>query len=217
MNKHRPQILQYYFSVEGDTEAWYLEWLQKKINENDFCKVKFLIKTEKSPIKYVRGLSIIQRTNVWHLCDYESADVEHTRQFTNTIDEMNRARKLKQVTYHFGYSNFAFDLWIILHRKPCNGAKCHRRQYITEINDAYNKKFEDMHQYKHEDNFKKCLSILTLNDVKCAITRAKNIMQNLRNNGLVMQKYKGYTYYKENPSLAVHEIIEKILTDCQLI
>lgn len=30
-------------------------------------------------------------------------------------------------------------------------------------------------------------------------------------------QYKGYTYYKENPSLAAWEAIEKILIDCGLL
>ena len=30
-------------------------------------------------------------------------------------------------------------------------------------------------------------------------------------------QYKGYQYYKENPSLTAWEAIEKILKDCELI
>ena len=36
-------------------------------------------------------------------------------------------------------------------------------------------------------------------------------------NGYKLYQYKGYEYYKENPSLAAWEAIEKILTDCNLI
>ena len=39
----RKSILKYYFSVEGDTEQWYLEWLQNQINNasNAAKKVSF--------------------------------------------------------------------------------------------------------------------------------------------------------------------------------
>lgn len=32
----------------------------------------------------------------------------------------------------------------------------------------------------------------------------------------MQHQYKGYKYYKENPSLAIWEAIEKILKDCEL-
>ena len=31
----RKRKIQYYFSVEGETEKWYLEWLQRQINSTD--------------------------------------------------------------------------------------------------------------------------------------------------------------------------------------
>ena len=50
-----------------------------------------------------------------------------------------------------------------------------------------------------------------------AIFRANKIMERNRENGYRLYKYKGYKYYKVNPSLAVNEIIEKILKDCELM
>lgn len=46
---------------------------------------------------------------------------------------------------------------------------------------------------------------------------AKTIMKRNKNNGYKKQQYKGYSYYRENPSLKIHEVIEKILKDCSLI
>ncbi len=57
----------------------------------------------------------------------------------------------------------------------------------------------------------------TLEDVRSAIQRSKVIMQRNRTNGCVEQKYKGYSYYKENPSLSIWEVVEKILKDCGLL
>ena len=216
MNRKRLPIRLYYFSVEGETEYWYLMWLQDKVNEEGSCRVKFDVKIEKSPLKRTRGLSIIQKTDIWHFCDYESPDEVHVRQFMNTMDEMIESGTHKQVKYHLGYSNYTFDLWIILHKKACNGPKADRRQYITEINNAFQEHFEDMHQYKHENNFKRCLSELTLENVKSAISRAQIIMNNRINSDEATQ-YRTFRYYKTNPSLAVHEIIAKILADCGLM
>jgi hypothetical protein len=74
-----------------------------------------------------------------------------------------------------------------------------------------------MDEYKHEDNFKRCLKQLDLNSVIQAVSRAKSIMNRNKENGYTLHKYKGYSYYKENPSLAICEIIEKILKDCELM
>lgn len=123
----------------------------------------------------------------------------------------------KQITYKFGYSNFTFDLWMILHKMDCRGAFSHRKQYIAPINKAYGESFENMDAFKHEANFKRCLKKLTLEDVILAVERAKGIMETNERNGYTLHRYKGYSYYEENPSLKVWEIIEKILADCGLI
>lgn len=208
----------YYFSVEGETEQWYLEWLRDEINKNEnaVCKVLFDIKIEKNPEKRVRGMTVINKTEIWHLSDYESKDEVHTTQFTETMDRMKAAQNIKQVKYFFGYSNLTFDLWIVLHKCNCNAAKSHRRQYLADINRAYGKQFENMQQYKHENNFKQCLQQLSLENVKEAVARAQTIMKKMEKTQGPPLQYKGFRYYEENPSLDVWKIILKILNDCQL-
>ena len=58
---------------------------------------------------------------------------------------------------------------------------------------------------------------LTLPNVKEAVDRAKQIMKRNEENGYVLQEYKGYRYYRENPSLAVWEVIERVLVECELV
>ena len=43
------QTVKYYFTVEGETEQWYLQWLQKQINESLEARrrVSFKIDIEK--------------------------------------------------------------------------------------------------------------------------------------------------------------------------
>lgn len=210
----------YYFSVEGETEKWYLEWLKDCINklEESNYKVAIDCKVEKDPYRHAKKLTIAGKTEVWHLSDYESNDEFHVGQFMKTIDNLKKASSMgKNITYKFGYSNFTFDLWIILHKIDCNGSKIDRKHYIKEINKAYNKDFMDMNDYKHHDHFKSCLQQLSIDDVKKAIERSKRIMESNQANGYQLQKYKGYSFYRENPSLMVWEIVEKILKDCNLL
>ncbi len=212
------QNFTYYFTVEGETEQWYLKWLEKTINKEitDFT-VTIDCPVEKNPLKYAKKLRIIQKTEVYHLFDYESDEANHVKNFINAMDNMKKAKELwKQIIYKSGYSNLTFDLWMILHKAECNGWVIHRDNYITHINNAYKEKFQDMNEYKHEANFKRCLNKLKLHDVIAAVIRAKSIMRKNKDNGYILQRYKGYTYYKENPSLSIWEAIEIILKDCRL-
>lgn len=210
----------YYFSVEGETEHWYLKWLQKLINDTEQSKYKvsFDCPIKKNPLKHAKSLNVISKIDIYHFFDYESNDAIHVQRFTDAMDNMKKVRKSgRQITYHSGYSNLTFDLWIILHMTDCNGSYTHRKQYITPINRAFHEHFENMDEFKKEDNFKRCLKKIQLSNVIDAVMRAQKIMQRNQENGYTLHKYKGYTYYKENPSLAVWEAISKILKDCGLI
>ena len=210
----------YYFSVEGETEQWYLKWLQDRINETEESKIKvsFDCAVQKNPLKRAKSMVITGKTEVWHISDYESDDPIHVKQFMETMDNMKAAKGLgKQISYQFGYSNLTFDLWIILHKADCNGAIAHRKNYLAPLNRAFDEHFENMDEYKHETNFKHCLGKLELSNVIEAVKRAKTIMQRNQDRGYVLQQYKGYSYYKENPSLAIWEVVENILKDCELL
>ena len=183
----------YFFTVEGETELWYLQWLEKLINSTEEAKYKvsFDCKVQKNPLKRAKSLNVTSKVEIYHLSDYESDDPVHAQQFIETMDNLKKAREIgKQIVYRFGYSNLTFDLWIVLHRRDCNSSMIHRSKYLEPINRTYGEHFESMAEYKHEDNFKRCLSKLDLS--------------------------KGYRYYKENPSLLIWEPIEKILRDCEL-
>lgn len=210
----------FYFSVEGETEKWYLEWLQKTINTMPAARynVKFDIKIQKDPLARAKGLNILGKTEVTHIFDRESEEEIHVKQFQETLDRMKAVRSTgKQIVYELGYSNFAFELWIILHKADCYGTLANRYQYLTPLNRAYGENFESLDQYKHEDNFKRILKTLTIDDVKEAIRRANRIMQNNKEAGYVQQQYKGYKFYKENPALSIGEQIEKIMNVCGLV
>lgn len=210
----------YYFSVEGETEQWYLKWIQDKINgtpESAF-NVSLDCPVQKNPLKRAKSIVVTGKTEIYHLSDYESDEPIHVREFSEVMDNMKKAKGLgKQIDYKFGYTNLTFDLWIILHKTDCFGSFIHRNQYLAPINRAFNETFESMDEYKHEKNFKRILNTFSLQDVIAALNRAKFILQRNLENGYVLQEYKGYNYFKENPSLAIWEVIEKILKKCELI
>lgn len=212
----------YYFTVEGETEKWYIEWLEKTINslEQSAIKVSFNCKVEKNPYKYTKMLTntnIKKSMVVYHLADYESDEEIHVKQFKNIIDNMKKSENLKKnIDYFLGYTNLTFDLWIILHKMSCNTFQSHRKNYLGYINKAFNENFENMDQFKHQKAFERILKKITIDDVKYAIKQGKKIMEYNKSQGFKLIEYKGYTYYKENPSLEIYKIFEKILKDCNI-
>ena len=181
----------YYFSVEGETEQWYLKWLQDTINNTEQAVYRISIDcpVRKDPVKHAKCLNVTQKVEVYHFFDYESDEQTHVNAFMSTMDNMKKAEKIgKQITYKSGYSNFTFDLWIVLHMADSNASYAHRKQYLVPINRAFGEKFASMEEF----------------------------MQSNQDNGYTLHQYKGYHFYKENPSLESWKAIEKILKDCGL-
>ena len=216
----RPHTLTYYFSVEGETEKWYLEWLESQINAAPEAKFKVKIKAEvqKDPVSYSKKLTIHEKTTVWHLTDIEGTTPEHVHAIEATLSRLKDVRLLrKTIAYKWGYSNLSFDLWMILHKRSCNAELANVDGYLRHINSAFSASFESMKKYKEEANFKRCLGELSLADVKTAIDRAKNIMLRNQRDGYPLTQYKGYEYYIHNPSLDLWQPIEAMLQECGLI
>ena len=207
----------YTFTVEGETEMWYLNWLKDTINSevNRKCNVSIDVKVQQSPIAFVKTITKLSTPKVTHLCDLESNIKEHSDNFKNVLSELKKASKQKNIQYCLGYSNFSFELWIVLHKINC-GSFCDRTKYISCINKAYNKKYKNLREYKQEDEFKKCLAQLNLSDVKRAIVRAENIMKEKEELNCIKTQYKGFKYYTDNPALSIHLAIKEILVDCGL-
>ncbi len=214
----RLERLKYAFTVEGETEQWYLLWLRDQINQYEGRKynVAFDVKVQQSPRKYYKGINAKTTPEVTHICDVESNNPIHVEKFQNILSEMAEAKSQKKIKYALGYSNFTFELWMILHKRDCNGSLTDRRQYLNPINQAFGEKFENLDQYKHEDNFKRCLGKLTINDVIMAVGRADIITANNIETGKKILTSCRYRYFRDNPSLSIHEVVKGILTDCKI-
>lgn len=214
----RLEIKKYTFTVEGETEQWYLLWLRNQINacENKKNIVSISAKVQQHPMKFAKSVNAISTPEVTHICDVESKAPIHAEKFKNILDELKAADACKNISYDLGYSNYTFELWIILHKKKCNGPLSDRSQYLSHINQAFHEQFENLDQYKHEANFKRCLAQLDLNDVQAAIQRAKKITKINEENGKALTHYGKYKYYADNPALSIHEVIEKMLQECGL-
>ncbi len=211
----------YTFTVEGQTEKWYLEWLRDLINAIPESEYTVVIdaKVQQSPYKFAKTVNPIAVPSATHICDYESNSAGDVQKFHGILEQLKNANKLKgrSFRYGLGYSNLTFELWMILHKAVCNGSFADKSQYLKPLNKAYDAKFLSLDQYKHESNFKWCLNQLTLENVKLAIVRSKKIMENNIKNGYVEKQVHGFRYYSENPSLTLWQSVEQILSDCKLL
>ena len=218
MMTERKENRRYVFTVEGECEARYLKYLQNLINSTEESAFTVEIKpfVTSDPYKTAKAFNCITTPQLYHLCDVESQEHEHVIKFQKILKELSTIKKEKKFQYDLGYSNFTFELWMILHKSICNGCLTHRKDYLPFINRAYHMNFSTLKEYKEENNFQKCLEQLNLSDIKDAIARAKTIMKQ-RQEDDVLVRTCGYQYYKKNPSLNIWNGIETILKDCALI
>lgn len=214
----------FYFSVEGETEQCYLEHLRSLVNDElkrqgAGFRIGMVIKVEKDPRQIpwpfiTRG----EHVNVVHVCDYESpvpqqAGMNRLEQFKTILDNLSAAAEDKNLTYLLGYSNLSFELWMILHKQPCNGGKIDCKHYLADFNTAYGVSFLSTKACKKEDAFKDLLRGITLSDVHDAIERATAIQQ-VNQNAAQAQRHRDYEFYTNNPALSIHERVQDIFTFC---
>lgn len=70
----------------------------------------------------VKKITTLGNLDIVHVFDFEESQNEEA--FKNTLNAMKSAAKLKKkVKYSLGYSNYTFDLWIILHKSCMMGRK----------------------------------------------------------------------------------------------
>ncbi len=217
----RKEMRKYWFTVEGENEKWYLNWLEKTINKNINSKYYVVIVStvQQNPLKYSKTVNPLSTQEVTHWCDYESNEYVHVKKFQDIIIQLKKSTGLggRRFKYRLGYSNFTFELWIVLHKNYYTESLTHRYEYLEPINTAYNEDFRRLDNYKSERNFKRVLNSLSLDDVISAINRSKEIMEDNKENKQDLRIYNGYKYYTNNPSLSIWESVEKILKECGII
>ncbi len=211
----------YSLTVEGECEKLYFEHLRELINEcqnkKKQCVFKPDIKVKANPLSFARRFSNLS-IPFFHIQDIEDYDDVFQRdKFQHLLLDIKSAKKL--VNYKLGYTNFSFDLWMCLHKIDVKVSRGHRKEYLHDINRAFNTKYQYIDEYKRENDFKSILNTISLDDIKKAIKRAKQI-RNINEQGLSNipgQKkieYCGFEYYCKNPDLNIQEVVEKILNEC---
>lgn len=217
---NRKMNARYYFTVEGETEKWYLEWLRDAINADPRSKVKVVCspKVQKNPVKWAKAKTNLDKSaKVFHVFDFEDEEPIHVKAFKDTLANMKKAGSLgRGFGYVSAYSNLTFELWMVLHKGDCP-ALAHRRQYLKPINDLYGEHFESLDEYKHEANFKRVLGKLTVDDAVTAVGRAETLAKRAEEHGLRKAQHCGYSYYLDNPATDLWIPVKQMLEEGGII
>ena len=98
MAKRKPTN-KYYFSVEGETEQWYLKWLQDTINntEKAACKVSIDCPVRKNPLKHAKSLTVTRKIEIYHFFDYESDSCQRLSRSSGQYEEGRKNRKTDKI------------------------------------------------------------------------------------------------------------------------
>jgi len=70
---------------------------------------------------------------------------------------------------------------------------------------------------EYKNNFKSYLEKLICSMLLKRCTEQNELCCANQVNGYVLQQNKGYKYYNENHSLAIHQVKDKILKDCEIL
>ncbi|MCM1440818.1 MAG: RloB family protein [Roseburia sp.] len=219
--------LNYYISCEGETEEWYFEWLQTQINNDSRTKNKVTLNPHKgrTPTDYaksIRGAYVAQTgrcKTFYRVQDIEDYSDEHIEKLHELCANTKKAKSItNNCEFAIAYSNFTFEVWIIAHKSQVPTV-IDRSKYYEHINRAFGFKFKDNDEYKKEDNFKKLLKTLTLDDV---INHALQECEKIRSNNEAFYKdckrqYMGLTYFLQNPDTNIDVLIRDILKGSGII
>lgn len=225
----RKESRKFYISVEGiNCERLYFEHLQKLINETPESryKVRFDIKPQTGPLSMAkrtiykpddkdrRGRSI-EHFHIEDVEDYN--DEDHQKRFWIVLQEAKEAHSRFGISYLLGYSNYTFELWMLLHVADMTASLTNREQYLKPINKYFNRSFSSLSDYKREKEFKKILKeYVTIETAKKAVCRADKIREQRRESNCKTYEFKGQSFYYDNPDTTVHDVVRRIFEVCEL-
>ena len=219
---------QFNISVEGiNCEKLYFEHLAKLINNSDRSTYNLKVDPRKmSPMEYAKrnahkpvekrkGNRRIPYIHVQDIEDYYS-DSQRAK-FYGMIDEMRTAEDKFGIVYELGYSNYTFELWMLLHVSDMNHAVQDRHSYLAPVNRWFHRSYTSIDEFKSHDEFKGILDeFVTIDSIKLAISRAEKIVQTNGDDRKTKENYKGFTFFRDNPDITVHEVVQMIFEVCEV-
>lgn len=227
MSKDRKESRQFNISVEGiNCERMYFEHLARLINSSGENKYNIRLNCKKaSPESFAKRnahLPVEKRGNknlpFLHIQDIEDYyDDKQKKKFLSLIDEIRKTEKEYGVCYELGYTNYTFELWMLLHVADMTVGVTHRYAYLKGINRYFARNFKTLDEFKSANEFQKILDeYVTLDSVRKAVCRAEQIVNSNYIEKKQKENYKGFQFFCDNPDVNVHNLIKLIFDVCGL-
>ena len=221
----RNESRQFHMSVEGvNCEKLYFEHLAKLINTSGRNQYNLKISPRAmTPMQYAKRNAYrpVDRSHgkdlpYIHIQDIEDYYNTHQLQkFYGMIDEMRKAEREFRISYRLGYSNYTFELWMLLHVTDMTSSVSNRTAYLRPINQYFHRNYSSLNEFKNADEFQKILDgFITLDTVFDAIKRANRIVENNVGQNKRKATYRRITFFQDNPDVTVHEVVQMILDVC---
>lgn len=167
------------------------------------------------PVDKRKGNKKIPYIHVQDVEDYYD-DFQRTK-FYGMINEMRTAEDKFGICYKLGYSNYTFELWMLLHVADMVQAVQDRHSYLAPVNRRFHRNYKSIEEFKSHDEFQRILDeFVTLDSRKQAISRAEKIVQNNNREKKIKENYKGFTFYRDNPDISVHEVVQMVFDVCEV-
>ena len=219
---------QFHMSVEGaNCERLYFEHLAKIINRSGQQKynlklspkamspLQYAKRTAYKPVDKRRGGKNLPYIHIQDIEDYY--DAEQQQKFYRIIDEMRTAERTFNISYCLGYSNYTFELWMLLHVADMTASVANRGAYLRPINQYFKREYHSLAEFKNETEFQHILEeFITLDTIFTAVSRAERIAENNAKQSKKRISYHGVTFYPDNPDVTVHEIVQMIFDVCEV-
>lgn len=225
MAKGRKESRQFNISVEGiNCEKMYFDHLATLINASGDNKYNAKMNCKKSSpgsfakrnahlLTEKRGSKKLPYLHIQDIEDYY--DEDEKKKFYNLIDEIRKTENDFGVQYELGYTNYTFELWMLLHVADMKRGVANRTAYLKPINQHFHRNYATLDQFKSEKEFQEVLyEFVTLDSVRLAVKRAEAIVAQNAAEYKKNENYKGFKFYRENPDVTVHEIIRIIFDVC---
>lgn len=96
---------------------------------------------------------------------------KESRQFNISVEGVN-------ISYKLGYSNYTFELWMLLHVADMTHSVQDRNSYLTLVNRWFHRSYTSIDDFKSHNEFMQILNeFVTIDSIRLAITRAEKLVQ----------------------------------------
>lgn len=195
----------YYIFCEGQqTEPLYFEGFKKLIEDDPIYKDMVLIEIEPCQAETMRVIGMaeryvaknkIRKGQIWCVYDKDSFPADDFNGVVSRAERLNKEDP--QLQYHTAWSNECIEFWFLLHFAYYT-ANDHRKEYISFLND----RFQKLGIGKYQKNRKDIFDILMKEgSPKLAIRYARRIINNS----------KGKTPTETAPGTRVYELVEELV------